>query len=186
MEVREIMSSPVVTAAPEDTLRTAVEQMLEERVGSVVVLDNGLAGIVTESDVLRACYRDDSSETNALETENDEAQRDFDQADDDRQSPVQPGTAGDATDEAAATSFLETMLVADVMSDDLVTVTSTTSVTAALRTMQEHEVKRLPIRGGSKPLGIVTLSDVAWHLPDRLRERPSLSTRQKGRGRDRH
>ncbi|WP_247730555.1 CBS domain-containing protein [Halovivax limisalsi] len=183
MEVREIMSSPVVTAAPEDTLRTAVGRMLEERVGSVVVLDGGLAGIVTESDLLRAWYQEgeDGSEA-GFERSADRENANGEAAS--REAERQRGL-GNANGEAASRSRLESMRVADVMSADLVTVTSTTSVTAALRTMQEHEVKRLPIRGGSKPLGIITLSDVAWHLPDRLRERPSLSTRQKGRGRDR-
>lgn len=137
MEVREIMSSPVVTIGPDATLRAVVELMLDRRVGSVVVLDDGLAGIVTESDVLSAVRDEDVS--------------------------------------------LSAVTVADVMSADPVTTTSTTSVTSALRTMQDEGVKRLPVRGGSKPLGIVTLTDIAWHLPDRLRERPGLSTRQRGR-----
>ncbi|WP_254864630.1 CBS domain-containing protein [Halovivax gelatinilyticus] len=136
MEVREIMSSPVLTAGPDDSLRTAAGLMLDHRVGSVVVMDEGLAGIVTESDVLRATY---------VERER-----------------------------------LDELVVADVMSTDLATITSTTSVTSALRTMEEENVKRLPIRGGKKPLGIVTLTDIAWHLPDRLRERPGVSTRSRG------
>lgn len=137
MEIREIMSSPVVTAGPGATLRAVVELMLDRGVGSVVVMDDGLAGIVTESDVLSAIFEEEAA--------------------------------------------LSALTAADVMSEDLVTATSTTSVTSALRTMQDAEVKRLPIRGGSKPLGIVTLTDIAWHLPDRLRERPGLSTRQRGR-----
>ncbi|MFC3959692.1 CBS domain-containing protein [Halovivax cerinus] len=140
MEVREIMSSPVVTIGPDATLAAAVDSMLDNRIGSIVVLDDGLSGIVTESDVLTTLAADESS-------------------------------------------FSE-LSVEDVMSTDLVTTTSTVSVTNALRTMQAEEVKRLPIRGGRKPLGIVTLTDIAWHLPDRLRERPGLSTRRQGRRRD--
>ncbi|ELZ10964.1 signal-transduction protein containing camp-binding and cbs domains [Halovivax asiaticus JCM 14624] len=137
MEVREIMSSPVVTVGVDATLDEAVETMLVNRVGSVLVVDDGLVGIVTESDILAALF------------------------------------------EAEAT--LSALAVADVMSTELVTTTSTTSVKAALRTMEAEGIKRLPIRGGTKPLGIVTLTDIAWHLPDRLRERPGLSTRRQGR-----
>lgn len=91
------MSSPVVTIGPDATLRAVVELMLDRRVGSVVVLDDGLAGIVTESDVLSAVRDEDGS--------------------------------------------LSAVTVADVMSADLVTTTSTTSVTSALRTMQDEGVK---------------------------------------------
>ncbi|AGB14670.1 putative signal-transduction protein containing cAMP-binding and CBS domains [Halovivax ruber XH-70] len=140
MEVREIMSSPVVTVGVDATLDEAVETMLAHRVGSVLVVDDGLVGIVTESDILAAVF------------------------------------------EAEAT--LSELAVAEVMSSELVTTTSTTSVKAAIRTMEVEGVKRLPIRGGTKPLGIVTLTDIAWHLPDRLRERPGLSTRRQGQRRD--
>lgn len=57
MQVREIMSSPVVTVRSDATLREAVGKMLDRGVGSVVVVDSGPVGIVTSTDVLRAMYR---------------------------------------------------------------------------------------------------------------------------------
>src|SRR6056297_1328266 len=57
MQVREIMSSPVVTVRSDATLREAVGEMLDCGVGSVVVVDSGPVGIVTSTDVLRAMYR---------------------------------------------------------------------------------------------------------------------------------
>ena len=138
MEVREIMSEPVVTIGPEATLRAAVETMLEARVGSVVVVDGRPAvGIVTRTDVLRATL---------------EAQRPF------GERPVH-----------------------EVMTDDVVMTTGTTSVTAALRTMTDHRISRLPVRQGRKPVGVVTLTDVARHLPAHLEE-----VRAVARQKDRH
>jgi len=58
MQVRELMTSDVVTAAPDERLRACVERMLREGVGSVVVVADGAhRGIVTESDALLAAYR---------------------------------------------------------------------------------------------------------------------------------
>ncbi|MFC7074044.1 cyclic nucleotide-binding/CBS domain-containing protein [Halovenus rubra] len=56
MQVAEIMSSPPVTVGPDTTLREASGVMLEEHVGSTLVVDNALVGILTRSDVLRATY----------------------------------------------------------------------------------------------------------------------------------
>jgi len=56
MQVDSIMTSPPVTVAPDATLKTAIGSMLQHRVGSVLVVDPGLAGILTRSDVLRIAY----------------------------------------------------------------------------------------------------------------------------------
>src|SRR5579875_2605611 len=53
--VSGLMTSPPVTATPDETLAVAARRMAEHRVGSVVVLREGrLAGILTERDLLRA------------------------------------------------------------------------------------------------------------------------------------
>ncbi|MDS0293058.1 CBS domain-containing protein [Halogeometricum luteum] len=61
MQVRQIMSSPVVTVDAGATLRDAVGEMLERGVGSVIVVDAGPVGIVTRTDALREAYRGDGS-----------------------------------------------------------------------------------------------------------------------------
>jgi CBS domain-containing protein len=51
----ELMTSDVLTVAPEDTLGEAAQKMVDRGVGSAVVSDYGrLIGILTERDVLRA------------------------------------------------------------------------------------------------------------------------------------
>lgn len=52
MHVNEIMSKPVVTARREDSLESVARQMLNKKIGSVVVVDGEgkAAGIITESD----------------------------------------------------------------------------------------------------------------------------------------
>ncbi len=53
MPVRDVMSSPVRSVEPNETLQTAVERMFEESVSSLVVMeDESITGIVTKTDIL--------------------------------------------------------------------------------------------------------------------------------------
>jgi len=56
LPVYDIMNAPVETAAPSDSVRDAVERMLEHDFAGLVVTDdvNHVIGIVTKTDVLRA------------------------------------------------------------------------------------------------------------------------------------
>lgn len=58
MEVGGAMTVKVVSVEPQVRVQDAIDLMLEENVGSVVVCDsNGLKGIFTERDVLRLAGR---------------------------------------------------------------------------------------------------------------------------------
>lgn len=60
MQVRELMSTDLVTVGRTSTLRDAVETLLANRVGSVLVVDGETpVGILTESDALLAACRTD-------------------------------------------------------------------------------------------------------------------------------
>ena len=53
--VRDLMTSPPVTCAADDTLAEAARAMQQADTGSVVVTDEGkVVGILTERDLLRA------------------------------------------------------------------------------------------------------------------------------------
>jgi CBS domain-containing protein len=55
--VKEVMSEPVVTVAPDASVRDAARLMLERRIGCLPVVDAGvLVGLVTETDLLRHAY----------------------------------------------------------------------------------------------------------------------------------
>ncbi len=56
--VREVMSHPVVTVAPNDHLETAAKLMMERKVGALPVVERErTVGIVTESDLFRIFVR---------------------------------------------------------------------------------------------------------------------------------
>jgi CBS domain-containing protein len=51
--VRDIMNSPVVSASPHDTIKDIAIKMKEERIGSIVVIENEKpVGIVTDWDIV--------------------------------------------------------------------------------------------------------------------------------------
>jgi CBS domain-containing protein len=51
--VRDIMNSPVVTASPDDSLRDIARKMKEEKIGSIVIMENNKPlGIVTDWDIV--------------------------------------------------------------------------------------------------------------------------------------
>jgi CBS domain-containing protein len=56
-----IPAEKVVTCGPKDTLRKAMDLLLEHKIGAIVVLeDNKSLGIITKTDILKA-YKDEVS-----------------------------------------------------------------------------------------------------------------------------
>ncbi len=126
MDVRQIMTSPVVSVDLTANLHDVVGTMLEHRIGSVLVTNSVIEGIVTRSDVLRAAYHLDGS--------------------------------------------LEDLPVTRAMTEDVVTTTPDTSVNNVLETMATHNIKKLPVITDFEVAGILTMTDIAEHQPDRVRE----------------
>ena len=51
--VRDIMNSPVISASPQDNIKDIAIKMKEERIGSIVIMENEkAAGIVTDWDIV--------------------------------------------------------------------------------------------------------------------------------------
>ena len=68
--VRDVMTQPVVTAAPNDSVARVAARMYECRVGSVVIVDadRRMLGILTERDLLRMASTGDSTSTASVES----------------------------------------------------------------------------------------------------------------------
>lgn len=126
MQVRDVMSTPAVTVGADVTLYDAIEVMLEHSVGSVVVVDDWIVGIITRSDILRAAY--------------------------------------------AAGAELDSLSVTRGMSEDVVTTKPETSVGHALELMTAHDIKKLPVVDDLELVGMITATDIADHMPERVRE----------------
>ena len=61
--VGRLMSSPVETVRPETAVRTAARTLLDEAIGSLVVDDNDLVGILTTTDFVRITADDATDAT---------------------------------------------------------------------------------------------------------------------------
>jgi CBS domain-containing protein len=56
--VREVMTSPVITARPDMSVREAVQLMLDHKIGCLPVVEKGeLVGLLSETDCLRYLAR---------------------------------------------------------------------------------------------------------------------------------
>lgn len=132
MLVSEVMSTEIVSCDRTATLRDAVGQMLDNQVGSVVVLDGtAIEGIVTESDALRACY--------------------------DRREPIAE------------------IAVADLVGGPISTIERDTPIPAAVDRMIDREIKKLPVIEDFDLVGIVTLTDIVYHLAEIREEAEALA-----------
>jgi CBS domain-containing protein len=53
--------------------------------------------------------------------------------------------------------------VGDICSDEVVKVTPTTSVEETVNIMRQHAIRRVPVVSDGKPIGIVSIGDLARH-----------------------
>ncbi len=187
--VADVMHSPVVTSAPEDTLVTASVQMNVRKLGCLPVLgDGGLVGILTETDLVRAFLR--ASRAGRLSGDHDPRVETL-------QSPS-PRTIGpdtllqtaltvarsegfrhlpvvakdgklvgmlsdrDLCRELGARASLDRP-VADAMSRDVVTVEVGERVTRAAELLLEHHISGLPVLRAGVLEGIVSTNDLVEH-----------------------
>lgn len=81
-------------------------------------------------------------------------------------------------------SHLMYLLLSDVMSDDLVTSKEDESIDMALKKMEEHGIRRLPIVDAEGTLvGILTLDDVLQYITQQQSELVALVAREQRRER---
>lgn len=125
------MTEAVVSVSRSATLRAAVEQLLTEEVGSVIVVseEGNPVGIITESDALEAVYR------------TGEPVREID--------------------------------VADLTHRPVVTTKPGATVPHVADQMASKGVKKAPVMDDLDLVGIVTMSDIVWHLAELRKEASS-------------
>ncbi|WP_168880174.1 CBS domain-containing protein [Rhizobium sp. P28RR-XV] len=139
MLVHAIMTSPVVTIRPETSAADAARTMLDNHISGLPVVDalDRLVGIVTEGDFLRRTE---------LHTERK------------RSWLLELLTSrGTLADEYVMTHG---RTVEEIMTSDVVTVTTTTTLLEVVELMEKHHIKRIPVVSHGKLVGIVSRSDL--------------------------
>jgi CBS domain-containing protein len=139
MNVGDVMTRRVLSVGPEDTIASAVHLMLKAGISGLPVIDAGgkLVGVVTEGDFLRR------AETGT-----------------ERRRPrwleflVGPGRL------AGEYARTHARKVSEVMTAELVTVGVDTPLDEAVRLMERHRIKRLPVLKGERVVGMLTRADL--------------------------
>lgn len=136
-KVKDIMTSPVVTVEPEDSIPAAARRLAEHRIaGAPVVKEGAVVGMLSEHDIVRAVLppAPGEEELSALAV--------VAHAEDIRQRPTKK-------------------TVADVMSTLVVETSPDTDVWEAAGEMERRGVNRLPVVDASGTIvGIVSRADV--------------------------
>jgi CBS domain-containing protein len=139
MKVREAMSTHVVTVTPDTPLADAMRTMLRERISGLPVVDaqGGLAGVLTEGDLMRR------AETGT--------------------EPTHPAWLrfllgpGRMAREFTASHARH---VGEVMTREVVAIGADAPLADAVRLMEQHRVKRLPVLGERGLEGILSRADL--------------------------
>jgi CBS domain-containing protein len=139
MLVRDIMSAPAITIDPRATIRSAIQRMLDSRLSGLPVADatGALLGIVSEADLLRR------SEIGTAKTRSGWLE-----------FLLGPGRgAQDYTQSHAR-------YVEEIMTRDVVTIDENASLDDAVKLMEQHQIKRLPVTRGDALVGILSRADL--------------------------
>ncbi|TIX20209.1 CBS domain-containing protein, partial [Mesorhizobium sp.] len=145
MQANAIMTTPVIGVSPSASVADAAALMLANKISGLPVIrsDGELMGIVSEGDFLRR---------RELGTE--------------RKRPRWLEfmiSSGKAAEEYVLANARR---IDEVMSDSVVTVSPTTSLSAVVDLMTRHDFKRIPVVAEGKVVGIITRSDLVRALVD--------------------
>lgn len=151
MKVRDIMTSPVFCLQPTQGISDAIQLMLERRISGVPVTtpQGELVGIVTEGDLLR---RHELGTVGAHSWLKDLF--------------LSPGSRAD--------EYVHThgRKIADVMTDQPVTIEPDARLSDAIDMMTVHHVRRLPVLQDGRVIGILARADVLRALMPLAAEPP--------------
>lgn len=138
----DIMTTPVVTAKPDDSIATVARLLSEHEISAVPVCnkDGTVVGMISEGDLISpfgAAINDKRARWLNLLSEGDDL----------------------------APSFLEFIKVenrkiSDLMKTEVITASPETTVHQLADLLVSHRIKRLPVLQGGKLIGIVSRADI--------------------------
>ena len=163
MNVKDVMTSPVLSVESDSPILQAIRIMLQRHISGLPVIDKEgrLVGIVTEGDFLRR------AETGTQ-----------------RRRPrwleflIGPGRLADEYTRSHGRK------VHEIMTPDPITVTEQTPLEEVVRVMEKHRIKRLPVMRGQELVGIVSRGNLLHALAGLARDsKPATSSDQRIRER---
>ncbi len=157
MKAKDIMTTPVVTIAPDTTVREIAELLLERRISGVPVVEGGrLVGLVSEGDLLHR---------HELGT--------------DRERPARSWWLRLISGESAPAAYVKSHAAhaRDIMTRDVISVAEDTPLAEIATVLETHRIKRVPVLRGERLVGIVSRANLVQALA--ARPRPGKPARAK-------
>ncbi len=138
MKARDVMTAPVITAAPETPIREIASLLLEHRISGLPIVEGGrVVGILSEGDLLRRIE---------IGTE--------------RRRSKWLDVLIDPNVQAADFSASRGMLARDVMTSDVVSVAPDSDLAEVARLLEQHRIKRVPVIDGERLVGIISRANL--------------------------
>lgn len=139
MQAKDIMSSPVITVAPDGDVRETARKLLDHRISAVPVVDKAgkLVGIISESDLMR---REDTGTQ--------------------RQPSWWLSLFTDPDRQIASYVRSHSLRVSDVMTPHVVTVDEDTPLEQVADVLGRKGIKRVPVLRDGALVGIVSRADL--------------------------
>ncbi|MDH3702504.1 MAG: CBS domain-containing protein [Alphaproteobacteria bacterium] len=162
MLAKEIMTTTVLKAAPDQSIHDVVHKLLERSVSALPVVDEAgrLVGIISEGDLLRRVETGTERKRSwwlDMMVSSEERSRDFLKS--------------------------HAVHVRDVMTQKVISVTEDTPASEIAGILEENRIKRVPVVRGKRLVGIVSRADIiralaVQHIPITSRPEGDLALRQ--------
>jgi len=157
MKAKDIMTTPVVTIAPDTNVREIAARLLERRISAVPVVEDGrLVGLVSEGDLLHR---------HEIGT--------------DRDRPAGSWWLRLIRGDTSPADYVKSHAVhaRDIMTRDLVTVDEGTPIAEIATLLEARRIKRVPVLRGERLVGIVSRANLIQALA--VKPRAARPARQK-------
>jgi len=144
MNAKDLMTAPVVTVAPDTTVREIATLLLERRISAVPVVDDGrVVGLVSEGDLLHR------HEIGA-----------------DRHRPAGAWWLRLIRGDSSPADYVKShgAHARDVMTREVIAVTEDTPAAEIATVLETHRIKRVPVLRGERLVGIVSRANLIQGL----------------------
>jgi CBS domain-containing protein len=151
MQVSDIMTRTVISAAPDGSILDVAALLVENRISAVLVINCGtLVGIVSEADLLHRC-----------------------EIGTDRDASARPWWRRLLSGDEAPWNYVEShaMKVRDIMTTPVVTVTEDTPLADLAELFESRHIRRVPVLKHGAVVGVVSRADLVRALVTQAKHR---------------
>ncbi|HWQ67683.1 MAG TPA: CBS domain-containing protein [Methanospirillum sp.] len=152
MQVQEAMTPDPITCQTTDVVSTIASLMRKHRIGGIPVVENGkIAGIVTETDVLKLLMTKGPSDDLWLPSPLEVIEL-----------PIREFINWEHT--RSALTDIGSRKISEVMSSPVITISPEQDVEEAASLMLKKKIDRLAVVQNEELVGVITREDIVWAI----------------------